>query len=162
MSTFPNEILTCQLPNGRTRRLFIKYEAGHSHRSYGHRGNIGMKLKCISACSIRSKVSVPGAWACPPIPRPATPGSFSNTLQLGARERLSFHRSTRQPHALVDSARWIGQFHAAHERRVAEPSLAFLKRYDAKYYRGWRSGRSSSRAIAGSLSVVGGSPQKRR
>ena len=40
MSTFPNEILTCQLAGGRKRRVFIKYEAGHGHGSYGHRGNV--------------------------------------------------------------------------------------------------------------------------
>src|SRR5207302_700272 len=57
MSTFPNEIVTCQLPDGRKRRVFIKYQAGQSHACHGH--------------------------------------------------------------------------------RIDDPSLAFLRRYDAEYYRGW-------------------------
>src|SRR5438105_9776375 len=32
MSTFPNEIVTCQLPDGRKRRVFIKYQAGQRDR----------------------------------------------------------------------------------------------------------------------------------
>src|SRR5437867_5549137 len=38
---------------------------------------------------------------------------------------------------MLQTARWLAQFHARHERREDEPSLAFLKRYDAAYYRGW-------------------------
>ncbi|PYU77960.1 MAG: hypothetical protein DMG50_29170, partial [Acidobacteria bacterium] len=40
MCTFPNEIVTCQLPDGRKRRVFIKYQAGQSHECYGHRGDV--------------------------------------------------------------------------------------------------------------------------
>jgi len=40
MSTFPNEIVTCQLPAGRRRRLFVKYEADRGHPCFGHRGGV--------------------------------------------------------------------------------------------------------------------------
>src|SRR2546430_5772416 len=40
MSTFPNEIVTCQLPDGRKRRVFVKYQTGQSHECYGHRGDV--------------------------------------------------------------------------------------------------------------------------
>src|SRR6266853_2114461 len=40
MSTFPNEIVTCQLADGSQRRLFCKYEAGQGHNAYGHRGGL--------------------------------------------------------------------------------------------------------------------------
>src|SRR6266704_2967590 len=40
MSTFPNEIVTCRLPDGHKRRIFIKYQAGRSHECYGHRGDV--------------------------------------------------------------------------------------------------------------------------
>jgi thiamine kinase-like enzyme len=46
-------------------------------------------------------------------------------------------RAARQPRALAQAARWIGQFHAWHAGRTNNPSLAFLTRYDAEYYRGW-------------------------
>ncbi len=138
MSTFPNEILTCQLPNGRTRRLFIKYEAGHSHRSYGHRGNIGYEAEVYQRLLYSLQGFRPRCLGVSTDPTSGDTWLILEYVYNSVRvSDLSFHRSTRQPHALVDSARWIGQFHAAHERRVAEPSLAFLKRYDAKYYRGW-------------------------
>ena len=35
------------------------------------------------------------------------------------------------------AARWIGQFHAANERRLQHTPLPFLRCYDADYYRGW-------------------------
>src|SRR5207237_3651461 len=43
----------------------------------------------------------------------------------------------RQPRAMIRAAHWVGHFHAAHERLVDDRSLAFLKRYDDAYYRGW-------------------------
>src|SRR6266568_7168177 len=45
MSTFPNEIVTCRLPNGRKRRLFIKYAGGQGHNSYGHRGDVAYEAE---------------------------------------------------------------------------------------------------------------------
>src|SRR5438552_9459558 len=45
MSTFPNEIVTCRLPDGRKRRVFIKYGAGRSHHSFGHRGDVSYEAK---------------------------------------------------------------------------------------------------------------------
>ncbi len=37
-STFPSEIVTCQLADGSELRLLCKYMAGHNHNAYGHRG----------------------------------------------------------------------------------------------------------------------------
>src|SRR6058998_3666240 len=45
MSTFPNEIVTCRLPDGNKRRVFIKYAAGQSHTSFGHRGDIAYEAE---------------------------------------------------------------------------------------------------------------------
>src|SRR5437667_12084738 len=45
MSTFPNEIVTCQLADGSKRRLFCKYEAGRDHSSYGHRGGLAYEAE---------------------------------------------------------------------------------------------------------------------
>src|SRR5207253_10608909 len=38
MSTFPNEIVTCQLPDGRKRGAVLKDLAGEIHACYRHRG----------------------------------------------------------------------------------------------------------------------------
>src|SRR5437879_12319336 len=40
MSTFPNEVVTCQWANDNKTRVFIKYEAGQSHDAFGHRGGV--------------------------------------------------------------------------------------------------------------------------
>src|ERR1051325_4830660 len=138
MSTFPNEILTCRLATGRKRRLFVKYQSGHGHHSYGHRGNVAYEAEVYQ----RLLQSLEGFQPkCLGVSTGSGPGDTWLILEYvygSVRvSDLSFRRSTRQPHALVNSARWIGRFHAAHEARTAEPALHFLKRYDAQYYRGW-------------------------
>ena len=45
MSTFPNEIVTCRLPNGRKRRVFIKYAGSQGHQSFGHRGDVAYEAE---------------------------------------------------------------------------------------------------------------------
>src|SRR5216117_264836 len=138
MSTFPNEILTCQLADGRKRRVFIKYESGHGHRSHGHRGNVAYEAEVYQRLLRSLQDFRPKCLGVSADPSSSDTWLILEYVYNSVRvSDLSFHRSTRQPHALVASARWIGQFHAAHEGRVAEPSLAFLKRYDANYYRGW-------------------------
>jgi len=138
MSTFPNEIVTCQLANGRKRRVFAKYQAGQSHESYGHRGDIPYETEVYRRIL-------------QPLPefRPRCLGAYTDALTgevslfleyLGDNVRLSdmvWKRSVRQPWAMAQAARWIGHFHASHQERVDDDSLAFLKRYDAEYYRGW-------------------------
>src|SRR5260221_4657081 len=39
-TTFPCEIVTCQLGRGKPRRLFCKYTAGIDYTSHGHRGGV--------------------------------------------------------------------------------------------------------------------------
>src|SRR5437867_1136369 len=45
MSTFPNEVVRCQLADGSQREVFLKYEAGHSHNSFGHRGGVAYEAE---------------------------------------------------------------------------------------------------------------------
>src|ERR1041385_5002409 len=45
MSTFPNEIVTCQLADGSKRRLFCKYAGGQEHNAYGHRGGLAYEAE---------------------------------------------------------------------------------------------------------------------
>src|SRR6266567_2151481 len=42
MSTFPNEIVTCQLAGGNIRRVFCKYEAGRDHTCCGRLTGFGL------------------------------------------------------------------------------------------------------------------------
>ena len=138
MYTFPNEIVTCRLPDGRKRRVFIKYGASRSHRSFGHRGDVSYEAKVYQ----HLLASLPGF--CPRyLGASIEPGTGNTWLILefayGSTRvfDLSAHKSTEQARALVKSARWIGQFHAVCEARIQNSALPFLIRYDAEYYRGW-------------------------
>src|SRR2546427_811091 len=139
MSTFPNEIVTCQLADGTRRRLFCKYEAGQEHDAFGHRGGLAYEAEVY-----RRILRPLGAF------RPAFIGAHADGLQGGTWLMLEhLDRCTRlkdirvrrkgisQPVAMVLSARWLGQFHAAQRVRASSGSSCFLKRYDAGYYRGW-------------------------
>ena len=55
MYTFPNEIVTCQLPDRRKRRVFIKYEAGRGHHSFGHRGGVTYEANTEGAFNTAAK-----------------------------------------------------------------------------------------------------------
>jgi hypothetical protein len=138
MSTFPNEIVTCQLPDGRKRRVFIKYQAGQSHDSYGHRGDLPYETEVYRRVLQPLPEFKP---KCLGAHTDATTGAISLFLEyVYGSVRLSdmvWKRTTRQPRAMAQAARWIGEFQAAHEKRSDKGSLAFLKRYDAQYYRGW-------------------------
>ncbi len=138
MSTFPNEIVTCSLPDGRKRRLFIKYEAGRNHHAYGHRGDVAYEAKVYR----RVLDAMPDFRPkCLGVHSDALTGDTWLILEYAYRSvrmsDISYMQATRQPRAMAESARWIALLHATHESRVSNHSLAFLKRYDAEYYRGW-------------------------
>ena len=138
MSTFPNEIVTCRLPDGRKRRVFVKYQAGQSHNCYGHRGDVryetevyrrllralpNFRPKCLGAHTDLNIDSI---------------SLFLEYLYRSVRlSDMVWMRQTRQPRAMAQAACWIGQFHARHVEQVKDPALAFLRQYDASYYRGW-------------------------
>ncbi len=138
MSTFPNEIVTFQSPEGRNRRVFIKYQVGQGHDSYGHRGDIPYEIEVYQHLLQTLPGFRPRCLGAHADPRT---GDFALFLEYVYRSvRVSdivWKRAIRQPEAMTDAARWIAKFHAAHEGRINDPSLTFLKRYDEDYYRGW-------------------------
>ena len=138
MCTFPNEIVTCRLPDGHRRRVFIKYQAGQSHDCFGHRGNVPYETEVYRRvlhplADFRPKYL--GAHT------DANTGNISLFLEYVHRSirasDIVWNRMARQPRALGQAACWIGQFHAEHGERINDPSLAFLRHYGAEYYRGW-------------------------
>jgi thiamine kinase-like enzyme len=138
MYTFPNEIVTCRLPDGRKRRVFIKYGTGRSHHSFGHRGDV-----CYEAEVYEHLLSSVKGFRPSYLGTSIEPGTGNTWLMLefayGSTRvfDLESHETTEQARALADSAGWIGRFHTACEGRIRDPSLSFLKTYDAEYYRGW-------------------------
>jgi len=132
-STFATEVVTCQIGN-RRRRLFCKYSKPHAetaaHRAFGHRNGVAFEADVYEHVLRPLGVSVPalrGIW------RHAAPRETWLLLQYLDRTM----RLNKAPARMADTAEWIGRFHALSERRLDTPEYAFLRRYDAAYYRGW-------------------------
>jgi len=139
MSTFPNEIVTCRLADGTRRRLFCKYEAGQGHNAYGHRGGLAYEARVYREVLDPLKTFRPALVAAHT--DDTNGGTWLLLEYLDRCVRLKDIRVRRkgisQPVAMVLAARWLGQFHAAQQARLASGSFCFLKRYSAAYYRGW-------------------------
>src|ERR1043166_4126539 len=138
MSTFPNEIVTCRLPGGRKRRVFVKYGAGRGHPAFGHRGNIAYEAQVYQRVLRALPEFRPKCLGAHTDPRTGGSALF---LEYADRcvplSEASWKRRACQPRPMALTARWLARFHAHHQPRASGPSLAFLKRYDAAYYRGW-------------------------
>ena len=138
MSTFPNEVVTCQLADGSKGRVFIKYEADRSHDSFGHRGGVAYEAEVYRRLLQPLPDFYPKCLGAPTDPNTGKTWLVLQYVSSAVRvSDLVYKRATRQPRAMAESARWIGKFHARHEERVCEPEFSFLKRYNAEYYRGW-------------------------
>ena len=138
MCTFPNEIVTCRLPSGRRRRLFIKYGGGLSHDSFGHRGDVPYEAQVYQSFLRSLPDFRPRCLAAHTGTKIDEPWIVLEYINDSVRvSDLTYKRALRQPLAMNEAARWLGRFHSTQQHRLAEPTLSFLKRYDADYYRGW-------------------------
>ncbi len=138
MSTFPNEIVTFVLPNGRRRRVFIKYEGDRFQNSFDHRGGVAYEAQVYQRLLNSVREFHPKCLGAHHDPRACGTWLILEFVYRAVRvSDLSYHQSTAQAGARIKSARWLAGFHAAFESCVHDPALSFLKRYDAEYYRGW-------------------------
>jgi hypothetical protein len=136
-STFPNEVVTCRLSDGRCLRLFCKYGGARVESSYGHRGGVPYEA------SIYREVLHP---LCARTARffgdYTDPISGQTWLVLeyvegSARLSLAIHDELASASEIMgQAARWIGEFHAA-SSAYARGLPVRLKVYDAEYYLGW-------------------------
>lgn len=131
-STFPCEIIRCQTEDGRQLQLFCKYSGGQSHNAYGHRGGVLYETMVYHRILRSLSISTPDFY-----------GTYSmeNTgdvclviAYLNETVSLNGHQD---PGAICLAARWLGQFHAANEKHVANSKFADLKTHDVEYYLGW-------------------------
>jgi aminoglycoside phosphotransferase (APT) family kinase protein len=132
-SSFPSEIVTCRLSDASVRRVLCKYESGQRHSAFGHRGNIAYEADVYRHLLQPLGSSAPhwyGLWV---VPRTGERWLLIEYVDRAVRVANCDDGSV----AMRQAARWIGRFHALNEGRVAEGTLAFLKRYDADYYRNW-------------------------
>ncbi len=131
-TSFPSEIVTCQLADGSELRLLCKYAAGFSHNSYGHRGGVSYEAEVYR--HVLQKVQVPtptfyGAY------KDAITGETCLILEY-FDEKLRV-RASNNLIAMQTAARWLGQFHKENGSLLSKASFPFLNQYDADYYRGW-------------------------
>jgi hypothetical protein len=131
-STFPAEIVTCTVADGREYRVFCKYTAVGGQTDQGHRGGAGYEADVYRQVLHGLPLPVPafhGAFACP------ASGSTCVVLQyLETGIRVS---KLPVPGAIPAAAAWAGRFHAWNEPRLRQGDFPFLTRYDADYYVGW-------------------------
>ncbi len=132
-STFPTEIVTCHNGPGRSiPRLFVKYRTGGFDGVFGHRRDISYEARVYREVLQPLHVSTPAFYGLYKDDESGAEGLIIEYLPRGSPASWS-----RDPQAMTRSARWIGRFHAANEKRVHDARLQFLRRYNAEYYRGW-------------------------
>jgi hypothetical protein len=136
-STFPSEIVRCQLGNGRRLRFLCKYGADHSTSLSGitgHKGGVPYEAAVYRHVLRTSRATTPtfyGAYR-----DLETGGTWLILEYLDDSVRLCSKRESSAAMGLA--ARWIGRFHNdATEERLSGASVRFLNRYDAEYYLGW-------------------------
>ncbi len=131
-STYPSEVVTCQVGRDDQLKLYCKYMAGLRYESFGHRGGVPYEVEVYRHVLAGLLLPVPrfyGAY------RP--PATDDVWLMLQYLDQGSRVTKGPQPESVLQAARWVGSFHAANEARISRPELSFLKTYDAEYYLGW-------------------------
>src|SRR5262249_18722561 len=124
-STFPTEIVTCSLDGGDSSvRFFVKYGTRDFDSLYHHRGDVSYEAKVYSKVLQPLETSTPKFY-----------GVYRdriNRVPWLVIEYLEASRGhwSRNSDAMISAARWIGKFHAMNEKRVSDPGLKFLHKYD--------------------------------
>jgi len=132
-SSFRTEIVTCRV--GRRRSplpLFIKYGTSHFNRAFGHRGDVAFEARVYRDVLQPLRMSTPTFYGLYETGDPGVAWLIIEYVKDGIRTS-----QCPDPKAMIHAARWIGRFHAANQRRPQMRRLAFLRRYDEAYYRGW-------------------------
>jgi hypothetical protein len=129
-STFPSDVVTCQLASGAEVRLLCKY-GGNEHAAYGHRGGVRYEAEVYRRLLDAAAATVPRFYA-------AEIGPAGEAwLAIGYLEHARRLNEIPDPNLWKKSAAWSGRFHAEQAKRCNDPALSFLIDYDATYYAGW-------------------------
>jgi hypothetical protein len=131
-STYPSEVVTCDVGGSSALKLYCKYMAGLEYESFGHRGGVPYEIEVYRRVLAGSPVSLPrfyGAYE--------NPAAGDIWLILEFLDRSQRVTKGPQPQSVVQAARWLGRFHAANESRTSGADVSFLSIYDAPYYLGW-------------------------
>jgi len=142
-STFPSEILRCTFDDGTELELMCKYQTGSNYDGHGHWGELAYEAMVYCDVLRSSCLSAPKFF-----------GVYRNNLADQTLLAIEYLDNTLrinklpQPETMGAAARWIGRFHAQHERNSGAYARLQLKQYDADYYVGWAKRTSK---FAGSL-----------
>jgi hypothetical protein len=133
MSTFASEIVTCRLADGGELRLLCKYEGGHRHSSEGHRGRVPYEAEVYRRVLRPLGHSTPRFYGAHKDEATGDTWLFIEYVDGGVRT----NQTSDQEAVMCAAARWIGNFHAAGERRLSSGGSLFLNEYDREYYLKW-------------------------
>ena len=131
-STFPSEVVTCQLPDGSELRFLCKYAAGHYHNAYGHRGGVPYEAEVYRQVLQQLPVTAPIFYGAH-----KGPNAGETWIALEYLDDCASVSDSADATMMNAAARWIGRFHRLNAACFTETSLSFLIRYNAEYYLGW-------------------------
>jgi aminoglycoside phosphotransferase (APT) family kinase protein len=133
-STFPSEIVTCRLADGRERRVFVKYGRTGERDPQEHKWRGGVKYEAEVYRQVLHGL---------PLPLPAFHGFLASERLGGPALVLEYLEQTLRVSfapdegAMVAAAVWLGRFHALQEERLRSNVPAFLARCDADFCASW-------------------------
>ena len=131
-STFPTEIVTCKLNDGRKLHLFCKYGAGKNYNdlfTYGHRGGIMYESEVYNNILNQLCLSKPKFY-----------GSFNGvkgqTLLIleNINTCMRIGELSNPTNAMKMAANWLGKFHNANQNHISDVKNKFLRIYNAQHY----------------------------
>lgn len=131
-TTFPSEVITCQLPDGNKLGLLCKYAAGLNHESYGHRGGVPYEAEIYQNILQKLTVSTPAFYGTGRDELTGEQWIILEYFEEELRVRASDNSTSMQA-----AARWLGDFHRENEKLLRSTPFPFLNRHDAVYYSGW-------------------------
>ena len=132
-SSAPCEVVTCRDGAGRERKLFCKYGKLKADNVPNHRHGVSYEAGVYCHVLQSSYLSVP-----PFVGSRSDPATGAVWLILEYLEHAVALAHTPQPEAvLCQAARWIADFHTAHESAGAEQHARQLNVYDEQYYLRW-------------------------
>ena len=127
-STFPAEIISCKLSDGRVINLFGKYLAGLGPNNHGHRGGVEYEIKIYDEVLRNLPLTKVNFWGkC----------YFNETnetlLLMDLLQDSASLKGNSDITLYLKAASWVAQMHHFFENKVPP----FVKVYDRNYYFIW-------------------------
>jgi hypothetical protein len=136
-SSYPSEIVTCRMPDGRTVQMFCKYEPDEEKKTYPNRGNLDYESEVYRNVLLPLGVSSPGFYGLHKDEKTGAKWMFLEYLDQAVRLHKFGLTLSENSAAVIQAAHWIGRFHAASETYLQKISRTSLIVYDEEYYLGW-------------------------